>query len=169
MIVLTTTMGKICIELDFENAPISAQNFLQYAREEFYIGTVFHRVIDGFMIQGGGLDNDLIEKPPRDPIINEANNGRSNTIGTIAMARTSDPDSASSQFFINVADNDFLNHTDKTQQGWGYAVFADVVEGMEVVNHIKSVVTGSQRHHRDVPSELIEITEIHISDAYDQY
>ena len=169
MIVLTTTMGKICIELDFENAPISAQNFLQYAREEFYIGTVFHRVIDGFMIQGGGLDIDLIEKPSRDPIINEANNGRSNTIGTIAMARTSDPDSASSQFFINVADNDFLNHTDETQQGWGYAVFADVVEGMEVVNHIKSVATGSERYHRDVPSELIEITGIHISDAYDQY
>tara|TARA_A100001011_G_scaffold280947_1_gene290947 strand:- start:909 stop:1418 length:510 start_codon:yes stop_codon:yes gene_type:complete len=169
MITLTTTMGKIGIELDFENSPISAQNFLQYARENFYIGTIFHRVIDGFMIQGGGLNIDLVEKQSRDPIINEADNGRSNAIGTIAMARTSDPDSASSQFFINVADNSFLNHTEKTQQGWGYAVFADVVEGMEVVNHIKSVVTGSERYHRDVPTELIEITGIHISDSYDQY
>ncbi|MBV33182.1 MAG: cyclophilin [Porticoccaceae bacterium] len=169
MITLTTTMGKIGIELDFKNSPISAQNFLQYAREKYYIGTIFHRVIDGFMIQGGGLNIDLVEKQSRGPIINEADNGRSNTIGTIAMARTSDPDSASSQFFINVADNSFLNHTDKTQEGWGYAVFADVVEGMEVVNHIKSVVTGSERYHQDVPSELIEITEIYISDSYDKY
>ena len=167
MITLCTTMGDISIELDFDAAPITAQNFLQYARDDFYVGTIFHRVIDGFMVQGGGMDMDMVEKDTREKIINEADNGRENIPGTLAMARTSEPDSASSQFFINVAENGFLNHSSKTPQGWGYAVFGDVVEGMDVVENIKSVTTATEGYHRDVPVEIIEITAIQISEAYD--
>jgi peptidyl-prolyl cis-trans isomerase B (cyclophilin B) len=160
-------MGDISIELDFDAAPITAQNFLQYARDDFYVGTIFHRVIDGFMVQGGGMDMDMVEKDTREKIINEADNGRENIPGTLAMARTSEPDSASSQFFINVAENGFLNHSSKTPQGWGYAVFGDVVEGMDVVENIKSVTTATEGYHRDVPVEIIEITAIQISEDYD--
>tara|TARA_B100000780_G_scaffold277553_1_gene248532 strand:- start:22313 stop:22801 length:489 start_codon:yes stop_codon:yes gene_type:complete len=160
-------MGDISIELDFDAAPITAQNFLQYARDDFYVGTIFHRVIDGFMVQGGGMDMDMVEKDTRETIINEADNGRDNIPGTLAMARTSEPDSASSQFFINVAENGFLNHSSKTAQGWGYAVFGDVVEGMDVVENIKSVTTATEGYHRDVPVEIIEITAIQISEDYD--
>ena len=167
MITLCTTMGDISIELDFDAAPITAQNFLQYARDDFYVGTIFHRVIDGFMVQGGGMDIDMVEKDTRETIINEADNGRENVPGTLAMARTSEPDSASSQFFINVAENGFLNHSSKTAQGWGYAVFGDVVGGMEVVENIKSVTTATEGYHRDVPVEIIEITAIQISEDYD--
>ncbi len=167
MITLSTTMGDISIELDFDAAPITAQNFLQYARDDFYVGTIFHRVIDGFMVQGGGMDIDMVEKDTRETIINEADNGRENVPGTLAMARTSEPDSASSQFFINVAENGFLNHSSKTPQGWGYAVFGDVVEGMDVVENIKSVTTATEGYHRDVPVEIIEITAIQISEDYD--
>ena len=167
MITLCTTMGDISIELDFDAAPITAQNFLQYARDDFYVGTIFHRVIDGFMVQGGGMDMDMVEKESRETIINEADNGRENIPGTLAMARTSEPDSASSQFFINVAENGFLNHSSKTPQGWGYAVFGDVVEGMDVVENIKSVTTATEGYHRDVPVEIIEITAIQISEDYD--
>lgn len=167
MITLCTTMGDISIELDFDAAPITAQNFLQYARDDFYVGTIFHRVIDGFMVQGGGMDMDMVEKETRETIINEADNGRDNIPGTLAMARTSEPDSASSQFFINVAENGFLNHSSKSAQGWGYAVFGDVVEGMEVVENIQSVTTATEGYHRDVPVEIIEITAIQISEDYD--
>ena len=167
MITLCTTMGDISIELDFDAAPITAQNFLQYARDDFYVGTIFHRVIDGFMVQGGGMDMDMVEKDTRETIINEADNGRDNIPGTLAMARTSEPDSASSQFFINVAENGFLNHSSKTAQGWGYAVFGDVVGGMDVVENIKSVTTATEGYHRDVPVEIIEITAIQISEDYD--
>ena len=167
MITLCTTMGDISIELDFDAAPITAQNFLQYARDDFYVGTIFHRVIDGFMVQGGGMDMDMVEKDTRETIINEADNGRDNIPGTLAMARTSEPDSASSQFFINVAENGFLNHSSKSAQGWGYAVFGDVVEGMEVVENIQSVTTATEGYHRDVPVEIIEITAIQISEDYD--
>ena len=167
MITLCTTMGDISIELDFEAAPITAQNFLQYARDDFYVGTIFHRVIDGFMVQGGGMDIDMVEKDTRETIINEADNGRENVPGTLAMARTSEPDSASSQFFINVAENGFLNHSSKTPQGWGYAVFGDVIEGMDVVENIESVTTATEGYHRDVPVEIIEITAIQISEDYD--
>jgi peptidyl-prolyl cis-trans isomerase B (cyclophilin B) len=160
-------MGDISIELDFDAAPITAQNFLQYARDDFYVGTIFHRVIDGFMVQGGGMDMDMVEKDTRETIINEADNGRENVPGTLAMARTSEPDSASSQFFINVAENGFLNHSSKTPQGWGYAVFGDGVGGMDIVENIKSVTTATEGYHRDVPVEIIEITAIQISEAYD--
>ncbi|MEE3240798.1 MAG: peptidylprolyl isomerase [Pseudomonadota bacterium] len=157
MIKLNTNMGVIGIELDFDKAPNTAANFQQYVEDGFYDGKIFHRVIDGFMIQGGGFDTDMNESATRPSIENEADNGLKNTIGTLAMARTSDPHSASSQFFINVADNSFLNHTGKNPQGWGYAVFGNVVEGMDVVEAIKSVATGSSSHHQDVPLSPIVI------------
>lgn len=166
MITLHTTYGDIGIELDFDNAPKSAANFLQYARDGFYTGTIFHRVIDGFMIQGGGMTSDLNQKPTRDAIENEADNGLKNVTGSLAMARTNDPHSATAQFFINVRDNDFLNHTGKTAQGWGYAVFGKIVEGMDVVNKIKSVPTGNKGFHQDVPVDAVEITNVTISDSY---
>lgn len=166
MITLCTTHGDISIELDFDNAPITAANYLQYARDGFYTGTIFHRVIPGFMVQGGGMDADMQEKESRDSIENEADNGLANDIGTLAMARTSDPHSASSQFFINVANNGFLNHSGKNSQGWGYAVFGKVVEGMDVVNNIAKVKTGSSGYHQDVPVDSVEITDTIISDAY---
>lgn len=166
MITLHTNYGDIAIELNFDKAPKTAANFLQYCRDGFYAGTVFHRVINGFMIQGGGMDENMKEKGSRAPIENEADNGLGNTTGTLAMARTSDPHSASSQFFINVADNDFLNHKGKNPQGWGYAVFGQVVEGMDTVNKIKGVKTGNKGFHQDVPVDAVIIERVTLSDAY---
>ena len=151
MILLKTNMGDITIELNYEKAPKTAANFEQYVKEGFYDGIIFHRVIDGFMIQGGGMQPGMKEKATRNKIDNEADNGLKNEVGTLAMARTNDPHSASAQFFINVADNGFLNHTAKNSQGWGYAVFAKVVDGMDVVNRIKGVKTGNKMGHQDVP------------------
>lgn len=138
------------------------ENFVSYVNEGHYNGTVFHRVINGFMIQGGGFDKDMQQKPTNAPIKNEANNGLKNDVGTIAMARTQDPHSASAQFFINVKDNDFLNFSGENMQGWGYAVFGKVVDGMDVVDQIKTVKTGSKGFHQDVPKEpvIIETAEV---------
>lgn len=166
MVVLKTNYGEIRIELDMENAPKTSENFLQYVRDGHYDGTIFHRVIDGFMIQGGGMDSEMKEKKGRAPIDNEADNGLSNDIGTLAMARTNDPHSASSQFFINVGDNHFLNHKGKNPQGWGYAVFGKVVDGMATVDKIKAVPTGSKGHHQDVPRDPVVIESVSISAAY---
>ena len=162
MIRLTTNFGNIDIELNFDKAPKTAANFEQYVKDGFYNGTIFHRVIDNFMIQGGGMTADMQEKPTREPIENEAANGLKNDCYTIAMARTMQPHSASSQFFINVKDNDFLNHTAPTPQGWGYCVFGKVVAGTEVVDKIKTVKTGRHGYHDDVPLEtvLIEKAEV---------
>ncbi len=160
MITLHTNFGDITLELDFEKAPVTAENFKQYAQDGFYEGTIFHRVIDGFMIQGGGFDTDMEQKETRDPIANEADNGLSNDCYTLAMARTMDPDSASAQFFINIKDNDFLNHTAKTTQGWGYCVFGKVVDGTDVVDKIKAVPTGSSGFHQDVPTEQVIINRV---------
>tara|TARA_B100000767_G_scaffold274981_1_gene309871 strand:- start:1946 stop:2440 length:495 start_codon:yes stop_codon:yes gene_type:complete len=157
MIKLNTNMGVITIELDIEKAPNTAANFQQYVEDGFYDGKIFHRVIDGFMVQGGGFDIDMNESETRPSIENEADNGLKNTIGTLAMARTNDPHSASSQFFINIADNEFLNHSGKNAQGWGYAVFAKVVDGMDIIESIKAVATGSSGHHQDVPLSPIVI------------
>ncbi len=157
MIKLNTNMGVITIELDIEKAPNTAANFQQYVEDGFYDGKIFHRVIDGFMVQGGGFDIDMNESETRPSIENEADNGLKNTIGTLAMARTNDPHSASSQFFINIADNEFLNHSGKNAQGWGYAVFAKVVDGMDIIESIKGVATGSSGHHQDVPLSPIVI------------
>ena len=157
MVIFKTNFGDITIKLDFENAPESAENFAQYVKDGFYDGTIFHRVINGFMIQGGGFEPGMQQKQTRDPIKNEADNGLQNKIGTLAMARTMDPHSASSQFFINVSDNDFLNFSSKTAQGWGYAVFGEVVEGMDVVNEIKGVATTNAAGHQDVPAEDVII------------
>ena len=162
MITLHTNHGDIAIELDFDKAPISAANFLQYCRDEFYAGTIFHRVIPGFMIQGGGMNEDMSEKSTRESIKNEADNGLKNKKYSIAMARTMEPHSASAQFFINASDNDFLNHSGKNVQGWGYAVFGEVIEGREVVDAIEKVATGSKAGHQDVPADdvIIEKAEI---------
>jgi len=164
MITLHTNHGDIVIELDFEKAPKTAANFKQYAEEGYYNGTIFHRVIDGFMVQGGGMTEDMEQKKTRDQIENEADNGLKNEVGTLAMARTSDPHSASSQFFINVKDNSFLNHSSKTSQGWGYCVFAKVTDGMDVVNKIKGVKTGSKGHHQDVPKEAVIIESVTVAE-----
>ncbi len=166
MITLHTNYGDIDIELDFDRAPKSAANFLQYCRENFYAGTIFHRVIPGFMVQGGGMDTNMREKRGNPPIANEADNGLKNDIGTLAMARTNDPHSAASQFFINIANNGFLNHTAKDARGWGYAVFGKVVNGMAVVDEIKAVPTGNAGHHQDVPTVTVEIERVTVSDAY---
>ena len=157
MIVLKTNYGPITVELDFENAPKSAENFLSYVKSGFYDGTVFHRVINDFMIQGGGFESGLTQKENGESIENEGDNGIQNLIGTLAMARTSAPHSATSQFFINVGDNHFLNHSSKTDQGWGYAVFGKVIDGMDVVNKIKLVKTGSTGGHQDVPETEVII------------
>ncbi len=164
MIVLNTNYGAISIELDFENAPKSAENFLSYAKAGFYNGTIFHRVINDFMIQGGGFESGLVQKETRDPIENEADNGLPNLVGTLAMARTAVPHSATSQFFINVGDNHFLNHSSKTDQGWGYAVFGKVVDGMDVVNKIKQVETGSMGGHQDVPVTEVIIETVDVQE-----
>ena len=162
MIKLHTNFGEIAIELDAEKAPITAANFLQYVEDGFYENTIFHRVIDGFMIQGGGFDTDMRQKQTKAPIKNEADNGLANKRYTIAMARTPNPDSASSQFFINVADNDFLNFSAPTAQGWGYCVFGKVTAGTEVVDKIRQVRTGNRNGHQDVPLEpvIIERAEV---------
>ncbi|WP_027470003.1 peptidylprolyl isomerase [Deefgea rivuli] len=155
---LVTSMGDIVLELNDEKAPISVANFVQYATGGHYDGTIFHRVIDGFMVQGGGFEPGMKEKKDKHPTIqNEADNGLKNDIYTVAMARTPEPHSASSQFFINAADNDFLNHRNKTSQGWGYAVFGAVVEGQDVVDKIEKVKTGSNGFHQDVPKTDVVI------------
>jgi peptidyl-prolyl cis-trans isomerase B (cyclophilin B) len=153
MVVLHTNHGDITLELDAERAPISVANFLQYVRDGHFDNTVFHRVIDGFMIQGGGFSPDMQQKPTREQIKNEADNGVVNARYTVAMARTSEPHSATAQFFINVADNAFLNHKAPTAQGWGYCVFGKVSGGFDVVDKIKGVRTGNKGFHQDVPLE----------------
>jgi len=160
MIIFKTTLGDVKINLDFDNAPITAKNFQQYAEDGFYNGTIFHRVIKGFMVQGGGFASGLEEKESRESIENEANNGLSNKRGTLAMARTQDPHSASAQFFVNLVDNDFLDFKSESVQGWGYCVFAEVVEGMDIVDKMTLVDTGRSGHHDDVPTEeiLVEST-----------
>jgi len=162
MVKLSTNLGTITLDLDAERAPETVKNFLQYVQDGHYDNTVFHRVIDGFMIQGGGFAPGMRQKPTRAPVANEANNGLKNDRGTIAMARTGDPHSASAQFFINIADNAFLNHTAPTPQGWGYCVFGRVTDGMDVVEKIKGVRTGSSGMHKDVPVEdvVIERAEV---------
>lgn len=162
LVILHTNFGDIKLELDKAKAPVTVENFVSYVNDGHYNGTIFHRVIDGFMIQGGGFDKDMKQKSTQKPIKNEANNGLKNDVGTIAMARTQDPHSASAQFFINVKDNDFLNHSAETLQGWGYAVFGKVVDGMDVVNKIKSVKTSNYGGHSDVPvdSVIIETAEV---------
>ena len=157
MVELHTNKGVIRLRLDSEKAPKSAENFLAYVRSGHFDGTIFHRVIDGFMIQGGGFEPGMKQKPTQAPIANEANNGLKNKRYTIAMARTNDPHSATAQFFINVSDNAFLDHTSPTPQGWGYAVFGEVVEGQDVVDAIKGVKTGSKGFHQDVPVEDVVI------------
>ena len=154
---LTTSMGPIVIDLDKEKAPISTENFLKYLDAGHYNGTVFHRVIDGFMIQGGGFEPGMKQKPTDAPIDNEANNGLKNEHGSVAMARTNDPHSATAQFFINVGDNEFLNHSSPSPQGWGYAVFGKVVEGLDIVDKIRKVKTGSKGFHQDVPVDDVVI------------
>ena len=166
MFVFETNYGSFTVELDFANAPISSKNFQNYADSGFYDGTIFHRVINDFMIQGGGFEPGLTQKSTEESIENEANNGLSNELGTLAMARTADPHSASSQFFINVSDNFFLDHKDTSSQGWGYAVFGKVVEGMDTINKIKACKTGSQLGHQDVPEEDVLISSVkHIEEA----
>ena len=162
MVILHTNFGPITLELDAKAAPDSAKNFLQYARDGHYDGTIFHRVIDGFMIQGGGFTADMQQKDTRAPIRNEADNGRKNLTYTVAMARTPNPDSATSQFFINVADNDFLNFRSPSAQGYGYCVFGKITEGQDVVDRIRKVRTGMRAGHQDVPLEnvLIERAEV---------
>tara|TARA_B100001939_G_scaffold94452_1_gene81003 strand:- start:1224 stop:1724 length:501 start_codon:yes stop_codon:yes gene_type:complete len=160
MFVFETNYGSFTVELDFANAPISSKNFQNYADSGFYDGTIFHRVINDFMIQGGGFEPGLTQKSTKESIENEANNGLSNELGTLAMARTADPHSASSQFFINVSDNFFLDHKDTSSQGWGYAVFGKVVEGMDTINKIKACKTGSQLGHQDVPEEDVLISSV---------
>ncbi|WP_281719211.1 peptidylprolyl isomerase [Pandoraea apista] len=157
MVELHTNHGVIRIELDADKAPKTVENFLNYVKNGFYDNTVFHRVINGFMIQGGGFEPGMKQKPTEAPIENEANNGLKNDKYTLAMARTNDPHSATAQFFINVSDNDFLNHSAPTQQGWGYAVFGKVVEGQEIVDQIKGVKTGSKGFHQDVPVDDVII------------
>lgn len=157
MIILKTTLGDIKIALNFDKAPNTAKNFQQYVEEGFYNGTIFHRVIKGFMAQGGGFTSGLEEKDSRESIQNEADNGLGNKRGTLAMARTQAPHSASAQFFINLADNDFLDFKNESVQGWGYCVFAEVVEGMDIVDKMTLVDTGRMGFHDDVPKEEIII------------
>lgn len=164
MITFNTNMGDISIELDFENTPITAQNFLDYAKNGFYEGTIFHRVMNGFMIQGGGFDIEMKQKKTNPTIQNEANKGGTNKRGTLAMARTSDPHSASSQFFINVVDNDFLNFTAESTTGWGYCVFGQVISGMDVVDQIKKVPTTTKSGHQNVPVENVIIEKVIVAE-----
>ena len=159
-VLMTTTVGPITLELDADNAPKTVDNFLSYVADGSYDETIFHRVIDNFMIQGGGFNSDMEQKETNAPIENEANNGLKNNRGTIAMARTQDPHSATAQFFINVQDNDFLNHTGENIQGWGYAVFGKVTDGEDVLDKIRCVQTGGQAGHQDVPVEPIIIESI---------
>ena len=159
---LTTTLGEITIQLNAEKAPISSENFLTYVKEGFYNGTIFHRIIPGFMAQGGGFDTDFNQKAVHPPIKNEADNGLANNRGTLAMARTPDPNSATAQFFINYKDNSFLNYTSPTPNGWGYAVFGEVIEGMDVVDAMGKEPTGNRGMHQDVPKTDIVIEKAEI-------
>lgn len=154
---LDTSMGAIVIELNEEKAPKTVENFLNYVKSGHYDGTIFHRIIDGFMIQGGGMDAEMNEKATNAPVENEAGNGLKNDKGTIAMARTQDPHSATSQFFVNVKDNDFLNHSGKNMQGWGYTVFGKVTSGVDVIEKMRGVPTGRFGMHADVPKEPVII------------
>ncbi|HCW47743.1 MAG TPA: peptidylprolyl isomerase B [Erwiniaceae bacterium] len=164
MVTFQTNHGDIVIKTFDDKAPATVQNFLDYCREGFYDNTIFHRVINGFMIQGGGFEPGMKQKATKAEIRNEANNGLKNTRGTLAMARTSAPHSATAQFFINVADNDFLNFRDESLQDWGYCVFAEVVEGMDVVDKIKAVSTGRSGMHQDVPKEDVIIQKVIVSE-----
>ena len=161
---METSEGAITLELDAEKAPQTVENFLAYVRAGHYDGTIFHRVIPGFMIQGGGFDEQMQQKSTNEPVKNEADNGLKNADGTIAMARTNDPHSATAQFFINVKDNTFLDHTAPSPQGWGYAVFGKVVDGMDVVRGIEKVQTGVRMGHRDVPTENVVIQKVTIAE-----
>ncbi len=162
MVIIRTTFGELKLELDAEKAPKTVENFLAYARDGFYDGTIFHRVIDNFMIQGGGFDTEMNQKESGAAIENEADNGLKNDFGTVAMARTMEPHSATAQFFINVKDNDFLNHSGKNMQGWGYAVFGKVTEGEEVLDKIRAVPTTSRAGHQDVPADPVIIESVEV-------
>ena len=165
LVTISTSAGDIHLELDADNAPITVANFLKLAEDGYYAGTIFHRIIEGFMVQGGGLDEDMTPKPTNtDPIQNEANNGLKNDRGTIAMARTMDPHSATGQFFINHKDNDFLNHTAETSQGWGYAVFGSVIDGMDVVDQIALSTTSTVGGYADAPLEPTTIHSVIVSE-----
>lgn len=164
MITLQTNHGNITLELDTANAPNTAENFLTYAKSGFYDGTIFHRVMNGFMIQGGGFDATMSQKKTNSPIKNEATNKVANKRGTIAMARTSDPHSATAQFFINVVDNDFLNFTSESPNGWGYCVFAKVTDGMDVVDKIKQLATTNRAGHQNVPVENVVIEKVIVNE-----
>jgi len=159
-VIIKTSLGDITVELFDEKAPLTVKNFLGYVDNKFYNGTIFHRVIDDFMIQGGGFDQKFSQKPTKSPVANEADKGVKNDLGTIAMARTNDPHSATAQFFINLKANSFLDHKAKTPAGWGYCAFGKVIEGMEVVNKIKAVSTGNRGGHSDVPKKDVIINEI---------
>lgn len=164
MVTLKTNHGDITLELFADKAPKTVENFLTYVKEGFYDNTIFHRVIDGFMIQGGGFTADMEQKESGTPIENEANNGVANEAGTIAMARTNDPHSATAQFFINVKDNDFLNFSSESMNGWGYCVFGKIADGMDVVEKIKNVKTGNHGYHQDVPVEAVLIEKATVSE-----
>jgi len=164
MVELQTSIGRITLRLDAEKAPKTVENFITYVKDGHFDGTIFHRVINGFMIQGGGFDAKMVQKPTRDTIENEADNGLQNKAYTIAMARTSEPHSASAQFFINVADNEFLNFKAPTGNGWGYAVFGEVVDGKDVVDQIKAVKTSNSGFHQDVPVEPVLIEKATVID-----
>ena len=164
MVTIKTNHGDITLELYADKAPKTVENFLSYVQDGFYDNTIFHRVIDGFMIQGGGMTPDMEQKETKAPIENEANNGVANEAGTIAMARTNDPHSATAQFFINVKDNDFLNFSSESMNGWGYCAFGKVTEGMDVVEKIKNVKTGNYGYHQDVPVEAVIIEKAVISE-----
>ena len=164
VVTMATTMGDFRIELNAQKAPISTKNFLDYVSEGYYDGLIFHRVIPGFMIQGGGFDAAMSQKKTKAPIKNEAGNGLKNTTGSIAMARTNVVDSATAQFFINVKDNDFLDHRSETPDGFGYAVFGRVVEGMDVVHKIEKVRTGNQGMNQDVPVEAVVIQSVRLAE-----
>ena len=163
VITFETTLGPIVIELFEEEAPITSKNFLEYAESGFFNGTLFHRVIPGFVIQGGGMESGMVDKRGKDPIQNEANNGVKNLKWTLSMARTNEPHSASSQFFINLVNNSSLDHTEETIQGWGYAVFGEVVDGFETVEAIAVVATGNSGFHQDVPIEEISILDTKVT------
>ncbi|MHC8732327.1 peptidylprolyl isomerase [Arenicellales bacterium IMCC56312] len=164
MVEMHTSKGLITLELDAEKAPVTVANFIEYVNSGHFDGTIFHRVIPGFVIQGGGLESGMKEKPTQAPIENEADNGLKNVTGSICMARTNDPHSATSQFFINLKDNQFLDHTEKSPQGWGYAVFGQVTDGMNVVEAIAAVQTGNAGFHQDVPVEDIVVEKVTITD-----
>jgi peptidyl-prolyl cis-trans isomerase B (cyclophilin B) len=164
MVKLHTNYGVITLTLFAEKAPLTVANFLEYVKEGFYDNTIFHRVIDGFMVQGGGFAPGMKQKPTKATVKNEANNGLANNIGTVAMARTNEPHSATAQFFINVNDNSFLNFRSESPDGWGYCVFAEVSDGMDVVNKIKQVSTGNAGYHQDVPVEDVVIQKVELAD-----